>query len=152
MTKEEQLGKRKRGGKTSAKKKAWHYFSLFIRTRDCIESNNSIEEGFCYTCNKLTPLKGGQCGHFLPGRNNKVLFDPIQTHLQDYHCNVGLSGNWPEYLKHMVKDHGQEAVDKMLDEHNEMVKYSLEDYEELEQTFKNDYEELVRCFNLNKPA
>lgn len=150
MTKEQQLGKRKKGGKASAKKKAWQYFSLYIRTRDCIEYNDSLDEGVCFTCQKVYPFKKLQCGHFIPGRNNKVLFDPDQCHSQCYSCNIGLKGHWTEYLKRMRILWGEDVVDKMLEEHNEPVKYSLEDYEELAKTFKNDYEELVRCFKLSK--
>ncbi len=127
------------------KKLAWSWFSKYIRARDCIDSTGSIEEGRCYTCNKLFPFKGLQGGHFIPGRTNNLLFDEEQVHAQCYRCNIGLMGCWPEYLKRMVKDYGQERVDGMLMERHKIVKYTAQDYSDLKDKFKHDYEELVRC-------
>jgi len=136
-------------GLKTAKTKAWKNFSIFIRTRDCIENNDSLESGLCYTCEKPYDIKRLQCGHFLPGRNNKVLFDEEQTHSQCYHCNIGLSGNWPEYLKKMVRELGQDKVDQMLNTHKEVVKYTQEDYEQIAKKYKDKYEQLVQEYKLN---
>jgi len=133
----------------TAKAKAWKHFSLYIRTRDCIKSNNSLESGFCYTCGRLYELKQQQAGHFLPGRNGKVLFDEDQCHLQCRGCNLFLNGNWPEYFKRMVREYGQDKVDQMLNTHKEVVKYTRQDYEEIANKYKEKYENLVKEYNLN---
>ena len=125
------------------KKLAWSWFSKYIRARDCINSTGSIEQGNCYTCGALKGFKELQSGHFIPGRTNNLLFDEEQVHAQCYHCNIGLQGAWPEYLKHMREDFGNKEVDKMLRNKGRVVKYTALDYEELKSRFKHDYEALV---------
>lgn len=148
MTKSEQLGKKRK--KKNLKKEAWKWCSLYVRTRDCIETLDSLDEGLCFTCDATVPFKSAQAGHFIPGRNNKVLFDVDQIRLQCYHCNIGLKGNWVEYLKRIRLLWGEEVVDKMLEEHNQPVKYTDVDYQNFIDRFKHDYNELIRCFKLGK--
>lgn len=79
-----------------------------------------------------------------------MLFDTDQINLQCYHCNIGLKGNWVEYLKRVRLLWGEEVVDQMLEEHNEVVKYTQQDYQDLIDKFKHDTGELIRCFKLAK--
>jgi len=125
------------------KKLAWSWFSKYIRARDCIDTTGGIEQGRCYTCDKLVPFNQLQSGHFQPGRTNNLLFDEDQVHIQCARCNLFLSGNWVAYLKHMRKDYGDKAVDEMMNNKYQVVKYTALDYEELKNKFKHDYEALV---------
>lgn len=135
-------------GKSYWKKKVWKEFSRYIRLRDCLKTTNFKDSGKCITCGRVYPFKQLQAGHFIPGRNNQVLFDEEQVNAQCYSCNVGLKGNWPSYLKIMVERHGQDKVDLMLNEHMFPKVYEIEDYQELYKLYKDKADKLESGFNL----
>jgi hypothetical protein len=113
------------------KKKAWVEFSRFVRTRD---TNNLGTQ--CYTCGKYYDFKRMDAGHFQPGRHNIFTFDERQVHAQCDYCNRWQRGNWPSYLKHMVEDYGQEAVDQMLDDRTVVKPMKVYEYEEIYNKYK----------------
>lgn len=65
-----------------AKNRAWKWFSLYIRARDCIKTTGSISRGKCVTCGKEFNFKDLQAGHFVQGRNNAVLFNELGVNAQ----------------------------------------------------------------------
>ena len=113
-----QYHKRKRE-KTPVEKqrdKTWRAFSLYIRTRDCLESTGDALHGKCCTCGKIYPIGKLQAGHFMPGRIDALLFDEDQVHAQCYRCNVLLSGVWPAYYRFIEERYGRETIDAMIQE------------------------------------
>lgn len=101
----------KRSPLVIAKDNAWKSFSAFIRTRDCLRDSGTLDEGVCISCGRVTPYKGSQAGHFIAGRTNAILLDEDLVHLQDYHCNIGLAGNYVEYFVQMEKLYTREEID-----------------------------------------
>lgn len=120
-----------------AKNKAWDAFSLYIRTRDCVETTGTTTQGKCFTCGNVFPLKKLQAGHLIAGRHNSVLFDERGCHAQCQMCNVWLSGNTMKYYRHMVEKYGDEVV-KVLEglDANVTRQYKVYELVELAEMFK----------------
>jgi len=125
------------------KKKAWREFSRYIRTRDCLKSTGSAEAGRCVTCGKIYPFAKLQAGHFVPGRRNAGLFDERGVHAQCYACNVGLHGNWPEYLRFMELEYGQEVIDELIDLRHVTVKFTAEELDRMAKEYRERTRELT---------
>lgn len=68
------------------------------------------------TCGRQYPISKLQAGHFLPGRNDTVLFDEEAVHAQCYRCNIVLSGMWPAYYRVMQERHGQDWIEDRIEE------------------------------------
>lgn len=137
--------KQKKKGIRYWKKKAWSEFSKYIRLRDALKTTGTQEKVRCYTCRKIYPAFGIGCvqaGHFIPGRGNSILFNERGVHAQCYNCNVNLKGNWPEYMRYMMAEYGQEVVDELLHLKNQVKIYTPADLEELRDKYKQKYEEL----------
>ena len=137
--------KKKKKGIRYWKKKAWNEFSRYIRLRDALKTTGTQENVRCYTCRKTYPAFGAGCvqaGHFVPGRGNSILFDERGVHAQCYNCNVNLKGNWPEYMRYMLAEYGQEVVDELLHLKNQVKIYTPADLEGLRDKYKQMFEEL----------
>ena len=131
-----------------AKEKAWSAFSKYIRLRDCIITTDTTYEGICVTCNRLYPFKQTQAGHFIPGRNNAVLFREDMVHLQCAGCNLnpprGKGGNLIKYWPFMENTYGRERVDKMIAEAHQEVIYKIPDLKEIEAKYKQMFIDLTK--------
>jgi Bacteriophage Lambda NinG protein len=125
-----------------AKDNAWSIFSLFIRTRDCLEYkkhhpelNNGLEAP-CVTCGRVYPLKQLQAGHFIPSRTNVLLFDEKGVHVQCFGCNIRKSGNGINYFQYMENRYGRKMVDEMLSHRHDIIKYKAHNYEDIALLYK----------------
>lgn len=127
---------------TPIKKTAWSWFSKYIRLRDCIKTTNTKEECECVTCGNRYPFKVINAGHFIPGRNNNVLFDEEQVHGQCPKCNM-TGGSWSEYLTFMEDEYGKKRVKEMRATHNDIKIYSYEDYKEISKIYREKYHKLM---------
>lgn len=130
---------------TKVKERAWTQFSLYIRLRDSLKTVGNNRQCKCISCGNIVDTRGRaktQAGHFIPGRNNKVLFDEEQVHGQCYHCNIGLKGNWVPYERAMVTLYGRKKVEKMKLESKEKVKYTVNDLLEIEAKYKQKIKDL----------
>lgn len=108
------MGRRKDITITSLKKKLQKIFSIYIRMRDCLETTGTITHGKCCTCGRDYPIGKLQAGHFIPGREDSILFDPACVHAQCYRCNVQRSGEWVKYFRFMEKKYGREFIFELM--------------------------------------
>ncbi len=108
------MGRRKEPTITTLKKKLWKIFSIYIRMRDCLETTGTTTRGKCCTCGKVYDFANLQAGHFIPGREDSILFDPACVHAQCYRCNVKRSGEWVKYFRFMEKKHGREFIFELM--------------------------------------
>ena len=99
---------------TVQKKKLWPVFSRYIRMRDCLATTKSITHGKCCTCGRLYPIGKLQAGHFIPGRQDSVLFEPTCVHAQCYRCNVQRQGEWVKYFRFMEEKYGQAEIFRLM--------------------------------------
>lgn len=130
-----------------AKDKAWDEFSAFIRVRDCLRTSGTLEEGVCISCDRAIPYKGSQAGHFIAGRTNAILLDEDLVHLQCYHCNIGLSGNYVEYFVAMEQLYTREEIDLFRSRKAVTKKMKIDDWKEQTAYWKLRREKLERVFN-----
>lgn len=129
--------------KSKAKKKAWGWFSKYIRARDCILTTGNIEYGFCFTCGRTKSFKELQAGHFVDSRCNAILFEEDGVHAQCKQCNLFKSGAKDAYTPKMVSLYGQERVDELYALKHTTKEYSVEDYESLASLYKEKYNDLL---------
>ena len=109
------MGRRKDTTITSLKKKLWKIFSIYIRMRDCLETTGTTAHGLCCTCKRDYPIGKLQAGHFIPGREDSILFTPSCVHAQCYRCNVQRSGEWVKYFRFMEKKYGRDYIFELMD-------------------------------------
>lgn len=137
----------KKNARQKAKDKAWHEFSIYIRTRDCLRFSGDPELGMCVTCRRSYPFKQLQAGHFIQGRGNAVLFDERIVYSQCVGCNgnppMGKGGNYVEYYVFMLEEWGQIMIDEFRALKHTTVIYKIPDYARLEQEFKDKTEVLL---------
>lgn len=96
--------------RTRMKNQAWGLMSKVIR----LEARDKHGMVTCVTCGKRAkPIgEGMQAGHFC-GRNNSVIFDERNVHVQCTRCNYYLSSNPVKYLEFMVREYGEDVVDEL---------------------------------------
>lgn len=97
-----------------AKDRAWKAFSKYIRTRDCLKTTHTKEQGVCITCGQVKEFKSLQAGHLVGGRGNAVLFDEEIVNAQCGGCNIQYNERAKVvYRRVMVVRHGEERVKEM---------------------------------------
>lgn len=121
---------------------AWDAFSLYIRTRDCIETTGTRQWALCITCGKRYHMKVLQAGHFIPGRRSATLFSEKGTHAQCYNCNINLKGNTLEYRRQIIRLYGPGADERLERQDKEVRQYKRHDYMDLKELYKWKLEEL----------
>lgn len=127
---------------SSARKKAWTWFSRFIRLRDTVE-RGSGEYVPCVTCGTIKHWKEQQAGHFIPqAQGNAVRFDERNVHTQCYRCNMNLGGNGPEYYPFMAREYGEFVIDELKALSNTARKYTIAELEDMEREYKDRAKQL----------
>jgi hypothetical protein len=128
--------------KSKAKKLAWNAFARWVRNRGAKGAYNQ-----CITCDRTYATSGRgviQAGHFVPGRNNSILFDERNCFPQCYGCNVKKKGNMVRYYKWMLEHYGQEVIDELERASHQTVVFSVSDYLEIEQKYKDKLNQLTK--------
>lgn len=131
MAKKRKAAKRKKPSITALKRKANTIFSHYIRRRDCLENEDTGEYGKCCSCGAVLPYSQLECGHFVPGRHNSVLYDERNAHAQCRRCNIFLNGNLIEYYPFMQKKYGQEVIDELKRLSKQPKQFTPEELQEL---------------------
>ncbi len=129
-----------------AKNRAWKWFSLYIRARDCIKTTGSIQYGKCITCGRTFRLKELQAGHFAQGRSCAVLFNELGVNAQCEQCNIRAHGRLDEYSKYMYNTYEKEVVNGILNSKWSKVKFSRNDLDNIAEKYRKKYKELVEKY------
>ncbi len=112
--------KPKKGGIKRLQKKLWEECKRITRLR----YQNFDGTWNCFTCGAHldVPVKC-QTGHFIPSSicSTEMRYDLDNLRIQDYRCNINLSGNWVEYEKRLDAEKG-EGFAKNLKKRNEVTK------------------------------
>lgn len=126
--------------KSTAKKRAWKAFSLYIRTKNLdIFGADSVE---CYTCGKFKHLKEMSAGHGIGGRNNAILFEERIVKPQCAGCNIWGRGQYQIFTRKLIDELGLEEYDSIVSQSRIPVQYKTNDYLEIEKTYKDKLERL----------
>jgi hypothetical protein len=127
---------------STLKKKAWRFFSEYIRLRDCLFTTGTLTHGKCITCGVRLPFKDLQAGHFISGRHNSYLFDEECTHAQCRTCNILKGGNPLEYRRQIIDLYG-DGYDEVLEKRShEIKKFTVEELENLIKELKEKISKL----------
>jgi hypothetical protein len=129
------------------KKRAWGWFSKYIRARDCLATTGDINRGVCVTCGEEFPFNKLQAGHCLGGRNDTILFDEELVNAQCENCNRsamygGLDGNYGEYHIWFVEKYGMESFKEKVFISKQDGKISTPELEEISDKYRIKYNEL----------
>lgn len=111
----------------SLKLKAWHLFSTYIKNRD---------NWTCFTCNKYEKGRGMHGGHFISRRHNATLFDERNVHAQCASCNMYRNGEIHLYAQKLIKLHGVEWLDKLIQDSKNVKKFTREELRGLCEQYK----------------
>jgi len=127
---------------STVRKKAWTWFSRYIRLRDTIAKGVG-EYVPCVTCGSMKHWKEQQAGHFIPqAQGNSVRFDERNVHTQCYRCNMNLGGNGPEYYPFMVGEYGEFVIDELKELSRLQKKYTVEELEGMAREYQGRVKEM----------
>jgi len=102
---------------TSLKTKLWKLTTQIVR---------KLYGNTCYTCG-AKDLEGSNwhTAHFIPSSvcGAGLRYDyKFNLRPSCYRCNIHLSGNWTAFREHLIKDLGEEAVERIIQRKNETTK------------------------------
>lgn len=126
------------------KQKAIKVFSQYIRKKYA----NKYGYVNCVTCGVLKHWKEIQCGHFIDGRMNSVLFNENLCHPQCFRCNFKssgcLAGNKVKYTIFMMNKYNlnKEAIDELDNLKFQTKKYTLEELENIVEVYTEKSESI----------
>lgn len=113
------------------KKKAWPFFSKYIRLRDADENGMCK----CVTCGVEKHFKDMQAGHGVGGRHNYLLFDEEIVFAQCPACNIFGGGQYEKFAVFLIEKHDLEWYKEKL--RYKVVQFTIPELEEKIQTWKN---------------
>ena len=119
------------------KKKADRTFSRYIRLKNSVEGYCT-----CVTCNKRLPIKNIQNGHYIPRNILATRFYEDNCHPQCVGCNIFKKGNLGEYAHYILKNYGEETLDKLHQMKWQTVKYKTFDYEEMIEKWEKEIKDM----------
>lgn len=123
-----------------AEKRAWTWFSKYVRLRDCIETTRTKVCFKCISCKKITPFVWNDAGHFITIACKATKFDERNVHAQCATCNRFQQGNWDQMYVAILEKHWQETIDELLVLRNTTVRNV--DYDALSDKYRLLYNEL----------
>jgi len=129
--------------RTAAKKTAHRWFSKYIRLRDCIATTGTTERARCITCGEIKDFKKCDCGHYVPGRSDSVLFDEHNAHAQCNSCNRWRQGMFIEYEIALVTKYGADEVERLKSLKFRPFKYSLAELNWQASNYRLAYKQLL---------
>ncbi len=124
-----------------SKKKAWDWFSKYIRLRDAIETTGTSTHFWCPTCGKKLPYEQGQAGHSIGGRGNSILLHEEIVHCQCSGCNA-FGGQYAKYSVFMIEKYGLDAWKEFVILSKQPKTIKEFEWKELSETYKQKFEGL----------
>ena len=82
----------------------------------------------CVTCGKVGPWTGQEmdAGHFLGGRSNSILFEPLNIHPQCKYCNR-TGGNPQAYRQFMIGCYSSDIVEALEKMKRESISFTRDE-------------------------
>ena len=132
-------------GKGSAsKKKAWKWFSLYIRLRDCLVTTGTPTACKCVTCGKVLSYDDIDAGHALSGRHNAVLIDEELVYGQCQMCNRYNGGEKQAFKIFLVNKHGSDWYEMKEQGSHDAVTITDAEFELLAKVYRLKVEKLMK--------
>jgi len=133
----------KKEKKSNAENTAWKWFSLYIRTRDALETTGTLERARCFTCDEIHNIQELDAGHMIPGRSNGILFDESIVKAQCIKCNRHNGGEQQMFKFKMVSIHGEGWYDLKLKARKTPCKLSDMELRLIADTYREKYKDLI---------
>jgi len=89
-----------------SKKRAWKWFSLYVRLRDCIATTGTRTTCKCVTCGNAVNYTEIDAGHAMGHRQNSVLLDEELVYGQCQMCNRFNGGEKQAFKIFLVNKYG----------------------------------------------
>lgn len=118
--------------KPKPKLKGWYVkkldkvFSEYIRQKYA----DSFGMVSCFTCDARKHWKDMQNGHFISRGHMNTRWDEDNCRVQDSACNVFRSGNYTEYSYRLLKEIGEEGMDRLMAKKKEIKQWSIAELKE----------------------
>lgn len=125
-----------------AKSTAWTWFSKYMRTKRCIELMGDAKYGRCVTCGDVKEFKKLDCGHFVNGRSDAVLFVEDNVDTQCVGCNRFKSGQWVPFFNEQAKRLGLGRVLELMALFYDKTKYTEAELRDIADRYRILYKEL----------
>ena len=122
--------------KKNERTKTWDVFSRYIRHRDGLLTTGDPEQAICVTCGSCMPFNRLHAGHFIPGRNNAILFDTRGVNAQCIGCNMFANGRQGPYYQWMLKTHGQDVINELFERATKTAQFKKFHYQEFRERFE----------------
>jgi len=127
------------------KKKAWDWFSLYIRLKYADQDGNAR----CVTCSsaKLVPYRTLQAGHAVRGRGGYVLFNEKVVRCQCFFCNVKMGGRYDDFMYYLVDIEKSLTPDEYFEiKRQSMIthKISISKHKEIAEKYKALYKQELK--------
>ena len=133
------FGKAPKSGKSQAKKRAWDWFSMFIRLRDADE-NGMVK---CITCPAVRHWRDRiDAGHFVTRAKESTLFDEQNVHGQCKGCNRFQGGKSLEHGMAINAKYGAGTKERIEQKAVQMCRRTLSDYLFIEATYRSRVERI----------
>jgi len=133
--------------RSKAKRLANDAFSLYIRTRSAIDTTGTTDYFVCCTCNARVPVRGNDCGHYIPGRGDTVLYDEHNAHGQCAKCNRYRSGMWVEYEAFIIAEYGDEENERLKMLKKKTNKIPTAEFKEIQAVYKQKLKNLLEDYS-----
>ncbi len=118
------------------KRKAWDWFSLYIRSKHA-DYNGNLR---CVTCGNTGRWKGDyfQAGHLVSGRTHAILLDEDLVRPQCYRCNEIKEGEHARFVMYLKKVEGKndEEIEELLGREKKNTKYKAFEFQQFAEEFK----------------
>lgn len=100
-------------------KELWKKFSQYVRQKS---------KGLCYTCGERKHWKEMDASHYIHGRLD---YDERNIHACCVYCNRYLHGNLGRYAEKLITELGEEGLQKLRYDANQIKKWSAEELKDL---------------------
>ena len=134
------------------RKKAWNLQSQFIRRKEagygdklfggCLRSDycNNVLVGLvnCYTCGKTNHWKEMDVAHYI--HKDCLDFEPDNLRVCCARCNRFLHGNLGVFAEKLIKEIGQERVDRLRELSHRVKKFTRQELERIIEKYRGGEE------------
>lgn len=122
--------------------KADRIFSIYIRLR-----YNEFGDAYCVTCGVRKPWGQMQNGHFISRRVMALRWDEVNCNVQCPHCNETLAGNLKVYKDYIIREYGEEELQRLRIKAGRTEKISLAEIEAVIQKYTEEVKNLSKTLD-----
>lgn len=104
------------------------------------------ENGYCKcVCGSWRKWNACDAGHFIPAKKLGTCFNPTNVHPQTKQDNLDMDNPIvsQRYMNFMIEKYGQEHIDKLVYESNQIAKFTVPQFKILVELWENEIKEII---------